>query len=339
VLELAVGCLAGVTVFAYWWETRAPHEARPTLRVAGAWSAAWLFIGLLPTALFGVFGDSGQATSYAAVYLIERALSVDNVFVFIVLMAAFEIPAPEHDRLVSRGSLFAFAVRSPAIVVGVALFEAVRPISYALGLLLVALAWQTARVDPGRVQGPGRLLAALQRRLPASEHVERRWVVSRDGRRQVTPALMCLVALVLADFAFAADSIPAGLAISREQLLLLTANLFALLGLRPLYRTILIARARLRYMNHTIAVLLLLAGLKLLAKDVVEIGPVASLAFVSVIFAVGSAVSLSTRRSTFSRRGAAPRVPPNRCGTRDRALGDRSLAPERGPPDSESLPR
>jgi len=295
--ELAVGCLAGVTVLAYWWETRrASREARATLRVAGTWSAAWLLIGLLPTALFGVFGDSGQATSYAAVYLIERALSLDNVFVFVVLIAAFQIPAPEHNRLVSRGSLFAFAVRAPAIVIGVALFQAVHPISYALGLLLVALAWQTARADPGRVHAPGRVLAALQRRLPVSEHVERRWIVSRDGRRLLTPALMCLLALVLADVAFAADSIPAGLAISHEQLLLLSANLFALLGLRPLYQIVLIARARLGYMNHTIALLLLLAGLKLLASDIVEVGPVASLVAVSVIFAVGSAVSLYAAR-------------------------------------------
>ena len=295
-LELAVGCLAGMAVFAYWWETRAPHEARSTLRVAGAWSAAWLLIGLLPTALFGAFGDSGQATSYAAVYLIERALSIDNVFVFVVLIAAFEIPAVEHDRLVSRGSLSAFALRAPAILVGVELFEAVHQISYALGLLLVALAWQTARADPGRVHAGGRVLVRLQRRLPVGEHVERRWIVSRDGRRQVTPALMCLVALVLADIAFAADSIPAGLAISRDPLLLLSANLFALLGLRPLYHLILIARARLRYMNYTIAVLLLLAGLKLLAKDIVEVGPLASLAAVSAIFALGSAISLYAAR-------------------------------------------
>jgi hypothetical protein len=79
--ELAVGCLAGVTVFAYWREARGPYGARSTMRVARAWSAAWLLIGLLPIALFGVFGDSGRATTYAAVYLIERALSVNNVFV------------------------------------------------------------------------------------------------------------------------------------------------------------------------------------------------------------------------------------------------------------------
>lgn len=338
-LELVVGCLAGAAAFAYWWETRAPHEVRPTLRVAGAWSVGWLLIGLLPTALFGVFGDSGQATSYAAVYLIERALSVDNVFVFVVLIAAFQIPAHEHDRLVSRGSLFAFAVRAPAIVIGVALFEAVHPITYVLGVLLVTLAWQTARADPGRVHDQGRLLVTLQRRLPVREHVEGRWVVSRDGRRHLTPALMCLVALVLADVAFAADSIPAGLAISHEQLLLLTANLFALLGLRALYRVILIARARLRYMNHTIAVLLLLAGLKLLAKDVVEVGPVASLASVGVTFAVGSTVALyMARRSQPAWRRGTRSVDPR--WEPERTLTDHGLAPQAGPLDSESpLPR
>ena len=101
--EIALGCLAGVTVLAYWWETRQkPHGARSTLRTAGMCTAVWLLMGLLPTALFGLFGDSGEATSYAAVYLIERALSIDNVFVFVVLIAAFEIPRSEQNRLVSR---------------------------------------------------------------------------------------------------------------------------------------------------------------------------------------------------------------------------------------------
>lgn len=295
--EVAGACLAGVTVFAYWWETRHPPlEARATLRSAGAWSAAWLLIGLLPTALFGAFGSSSEATSYAAVYLIERALSIDNVFVFVVLIAAFEIPRPEQNRLVSSGSLFAFGVRAPAILIGVALFDAVHVIGYALGLLLLALAWQTARADKAQVHGPGRLVTAQQKRLPVSEHVARRWVVSRDGRRQATPTLMCLIALVLADVAFAADSIPAGLAISDQQVLLLTANLYALLGLRPLYETIVIARARLRYMNQTIAVLLLLAALKLLSNEIVEVSPAASLVVVSTIFAVGAAVSLYATR-------------------------------------------
>jgi len=304
VRELAVGCLAGVTVLALWLETRSPRRrARSSLRVAAAWSGAWLLIGLLPAAVIGVFGDTGQATSYAAVYLIERALSVDNVFVFVVLIAAFQIPAREHDRLVNRASLAAFAVRAPAIVVGVALLDAVHPIGYALGVLLLALAWQAARSDPAKeAAGPSRAVAALQRRLPVGEHVQGRWIVSSGGRRRATPALLCLLALVLADLAFAADSIPAGLAISHDQVLLLTANLFALLGLRPLYHALVIARARVRYMNRTIAALLALAGLKLLAGDLVEVTPVMSLVAVSATFALGSAASLYATRRTARQR-------------------------------------
>ena len=94
-----------------------------------------------------------------------------------------------------------------------------------------------------------------------------------------------------------ADSIPAGLAISHQLPVLLTANLFALLGLRPLYQLIVIARARLRYINQTIAVLLLLAALKLLSSDIVHVGPAASLIVVGTAFAIGAAVSLSARRA------------------------------------------
>ena len=290
--EAAVGCVAGVTGLAYWWEARQQgSSARSSFSIAARWSVVWLLIGLLPTALFGLLADADEASAYAAVYLIERALSIDNVFVFVVLIAAFELPRTE------LASLLAFAVRAPAILVGVALFDAVHPIAYALGLLLLVLAWQTARAGSGHGHGSGRVVAALQRRLPVSEHVQRRWIVSRGDRRYATPALMCLIALVAADVAFAADSIPAGLAISHQLPVLLTANLFALLGLRPLYQLIVIARARLRYINQTIAVLLLLAALKLLSSDIVHVGPAASLIVVGTAFAIGAAVSLSARRA------------------------------------------
>jgi len=296
--EAAVGCVAGVTGLAYWWEARQQgSSARSSFSIAARWSVVWLLIGLLPTALFGLLADADEASAYAAVYLIERALSIDNVFVFVVLIAAFELPRTEQSRLVSLASLFAFAVRAPAILVGVALFDAVHPIAYALGLLLLVLAWQTARAGSGHGHGSGRVVAALQRRLPVSEHVQRRWIVSRGDRRYATPALMCLIALVAADVAFAADSIPAGLAISHQLPVLLTANLFALLGLRPLYQLIVSARARLRYINQTIAVLLLLAALKLLSSDIVHVGPAASLIVVGTAFAIGAAVSLSARRA------------------------------------------
>jgi tellurite resistance protein TerC len=267
-----------------------------------AWSAAWLVLGLLPTVLFAAYGRSGEAGAYAAVYLIERALSIDNVFVFIVLIAAFEIPTEEHERLVASGSIFAFVVRVPAILVGVALFEAAHLVSYILGALLLVLAWQTARGGGETAHSGGRALEWLRRRVRVSEHVARRWVVRREGRRALTPAALCLLALVLADLAFALDSIPAGLAISHRPVLLLSANLLALLGLRPLYQVVLLARERLRYMDQTIALLLALAALKLLLGDVVEVGPIASVLVVSAAFVLGVALSIWATRKRASAR-------------------------------------
>jgi len=299
-LYVALGAQAVLVIGAYWLETRT-GSGRPTsvVRRALAWSGVWLLLGLLPTLWFGLFESAHSASAYAAVYLIERALSLDNVFVFAVLIAAFEIPGSDRDRLVSFGALSAFALRVPAILLGVAVFEASHVVGYVLGALLLVLAWQTARSHE-QAPGPNRIVKYLQRRLPVSEHVPRRWIFVRDGRREVTPMLLCLIAIVFADLAFAVDSIPAALAISSDTVLLLTANLLALLGLRALFQLVTIARERLLYMDQTIAVLLLLVGVKLLVAEAVEVGPLASLAAVLVVLAAGTAASLrasSTRRT------------------------------------------
>ncbi len=262
------------------------------MRGALVWSGAWLALGLLPTVWFGLFDSPHNAGSYAAVYLIERALSLDNVFVFAVLIATFEIPGAEQDRLVSFGALSAFALRIPAILLGVAVFDASHVVGYVLGALLIVLAWHTARSGGEHPGGPSRVVAMLQRRLPLSAHVPRRWLVVRDGRRQITPLLLCLIAIVLADLTFAVDSIPAALAISNDATLLLTGNLLALLGLRALFALVAIARQRLLYMDRTIAVLLALVGLKLLGGGVVHVGPLESLAAVVIVLGTGTAVSL-----------------------------------------------
>lgn len=302
--------LAGQVVLvagAFWLETRASRDARRSpVRGALVWSGAWLALGLLPTLWFGLFDAPRAASSYAAVYLIERALSLDNVFVFAVLIATFEIPVAEQDRLVSYGALSAFALRVPAILLGVAVFDASHVVGYVLGGLLIVLAWQTTRSRGEKSSGPNRVVALLQRRLPVSEHLGRRWLVVRDGRREVTPLLLCLIAIVFADLTFAVDSIPAALAISNDATLLLTGNLLALLGLRALFALVTIARERLLYMDQTIAVLLALVGVKLLAGGLVQVGPLESLAAVVFVLAAGTAVSLRASGPRRPRRIADP---------------------------------
>src|ERR1700710_2784002 len=302
-LYVALGAQAVLVIAAYWLETRTgAGERNGAVRRALLWSGVWLLLGLLPTLWFGLVEGAHSASSYAAVYLIERALSLDNVFVFAVLIAAFEIPGAERERLVSFGALSAFALRVPAIVLGVPVFEAAHLVGYALGALLLVLAWQTARSREEQAPGPNRVVAYLQRRLPVSEHVPRRWLGVREGRREVTPMLLCLVAIMLADLAFAVDSIPAALAISHDAKLLLVGNLLALLGLRALFQLVTVARERLRYMDQTIAVLLLLVGVKLLPAQAVRGGPLASLAAVIVVLAAGTAVSLRASSAGPRRR-------------------------------------
>lgn len=291
-LYLALGGQAVLVAFAYWWERRACLDDRSRVRHALMWSGIWFALGLLPTLLFGLLQGAGSASAYAAVYLIERALSLDNVFVFAVLISAFEIPNLDQDRVVSDGALFAFALRIPAIFAGVALFDASHLVSYALGVLLIVMAWHTARADHRQTPGPSRIITALQRWLAVSDHTGYRWVVTRDGQRQITPVLLCLAAIAVADIAFALDSIPAALAISHDTALLLSANLLALLGLRALYQLVALARERLRYMDQTIAALLMLVAVKLLSEDLLHIGPLASLLVVVIVLGSGAGISL-----------------------------------------------
>ena len=308
-LYVALGGQALLVVGAFWLETRAARDTSSSpIRSALIWSGAWLALGLLPTLWFGLFDAPHRAGSYAAVYLIERALSLDNVFVFAVLIATFKIPADEQSRLVSFGAIAAFALRVPAILLGVAVFNASHIVGYVLGGLLIVLAWQTARSRGEQAEGPSRVVAMLRRRLPLSEHVPRRWLLVREGRREVTPLLLCLIAIMLADLTFAVDSIPAALAISNDATLLLTGNLLALLGLRALFSLVAIARERLLYMDQTIAVLLLLVGVKLLAGGVLHVGPLESLASVVLVLGLGTAISL---RASRSGNGGPPVVRPS----------------------------
>ena len=296
-LYVALGGQLVLVAGAFWLEARASRQAdRSAARGALFWSVVWLALGVLPTLWFGLFESAHAASSYAAVYLIERALSLDNVFVFAVLIATFEIPSGEQDRLVSFGALSAFALRIPAILLGVAVFDASHVVGYVLGGLLIVLAWQTARSPGGESSGPSRVVAMLQRRLPVAAPHGRRWVIRRNGRREITPLLLCLIAIVFADLTFAVDSIPAALAISNDATLLLTSNLLALLGLRALFQIVSIARERLRYMDQTIAVLLAMVGVKLLAAGVVHVGPLESLAAVGLVLGAGTAVSLRASR-------------------------------------------
>ena len=265
-----------------------------TFRESVVWSIGWLVLGLAITGPVWVINGSEHAVNYVTVYLIERSLSLDNLFVFILLFAYFGVPQALRPRLLFWGIIAALVLRGLAILGGTALIEEFHVVLYILGVLLLVLAYRIYRgvgedVDPDR----NLVVRGVRRIFPVTAGFrEGHWFVRDDGRRHVTPAFLCLAAIVAADIAFAVDSIPAAFAITRDPLIIWMGNVFALIGLRSLFALVEGLIRRFRYLDQTIAVVLALIAVKLLLEPVVKIGPVASLAMVAIAFAVGIGASL-----------------------------------------------
>jgi tellurite resistance protein TerC len=267
-----------------------------TFRESVAWSIAWLVLGLTVTGPVWAINGGEHAVNYVTVYLIERSLSLDNLFVFILLFAYFGVPQAHRARLLFWGIIAALALRGLAILGGTALIEEFHVVLYVLGVLLLVLAYRIYRgvgdeVDPDR----NLVVRGVRRIFPVTDGFrDGHWFVREgdDRRRYVTPAFLCLAAIVAADLAFAVDSIPAAFAITRDPLIIWMGNVFALVGLRALFVLVEGLIRRFRYLDQTIAVVLALIAVKLLIEPVVKIGPVASLAMVAIAFAVGIGASL-----------------------------------------------
>jgi tellurite resistance protein TerC len=266
----------------------------PAFGEALAWSVGWLVMSLAAALVVLAFRDGADAILYSTVYLIERSLSLDNLFVFLMLFAYFGVPYLYRPRLLFWGIVAALALRAAFILAGVTLIQRFHVVVYLLGGALLVLAYRVFRgveesVDPDR----NLLVRAVRRLYPVTgEFHGQRWFVRRDGRRFATPLLLCLAAIVFADLAFAIDSIPAAFAITRDPLLIWMGNVFALLGLRALFVLVEGLIARFRFLDETIAVVLGAVGVKLLAADLVEVGPLASLAVIAAVFGAGIGASV-----------------------------------------------
>jgi len=245
-----------------------------------------------------VLSDADDAITYTTVYFIERSLSLDNLFVFLLLFAYFGIPEAYRARLLFWGIAAALVLRGLAILGGVALIEQFHFVIYVLGVLLLVLAWRILRgveegVDPNR----NLMVRAVRKVMPVADHFDgRRWFTRVDGHRQATPIFVCLAAIVAADIAFAIDSIPAAFAITRDSVLIWMGNIFALLGLRALFVLVEGLIRRFRYLDETIAIVLALVAVKLLLEDTYKVGHVASLAVVACAFTIGIVASLVADR-------------------------------------------
>jgi tellurite resistance protein TerC len=287
--------LAGVTVIFLWVDLHFFARGRePTFREGVVWSIGWLVVSLLAALVVLLLSDRDDAVTYTTVYFIERSLSLDNLFVFLLLFSYFGVPEQHRARLLFWGIVAALFLRGLAILGGVTLIKEFHVVIYALGVMLLVLAWRILRgvdenVDPDR----NAMVRLVRRFWPVTgEFHGKRWFVDRDGRRWATPMFLCLTAIVAADLAFAVDSIPAAFAITTDAVLIWMGNVFALLGLRALFVLVEGLIHRFRYLDETIALVLAAVGVKLLMEDVYVVGPLASLAVIAVFFAVGIAASV-----------------------------------------------
>ncbi len=287
--------LAGATIVFLWIDLHFFARGRePSFREGVYWSVGWLVVSLLATIVVLVLSNTDDAVTYTTVYFIERSLSLDNLFVFILLFSYFGVPEEYRARLLFWGIVAALVLRGLAILGGVALIEQFHFVIYVLGVLLLVLAYRILKgvaenVDPDK----NFVVRGVRRIFPVTgEYHEGHWFVEQDGKRHVTPLFLCLAAIVAADIAFAVDSIPAAFAITRDSVLIWMGNVFALLGMRALFVLVEGLIRRFRYLDETIAFVLALVAVKLLLEDLYKIGPVASLLMVAACFVVGIVASL-----------------------------------------------
>jgi TerC family integral membrane protein len=279
---------------------RGHHEV--SIREALIGTIGWTALGFAFTAVVALLGDSHDSTAYVTGYLLEKTLSLDNVAVFAVLFAGFSVPRVMRSRLLSIGVLVALVLRIVFIAAGLAVLQAAHVVLYGFGALLVFTGLRMlVRHEPEHEPKPSRALALVGRVLPISpdydgdRYLTRRPTASGRIRRHATPLLAVIIAIAAADVVFAVDSIPAVFGVTTEPFLVVSANAFAVLGLRPTYFLLAGAMQRFVYLQAGLAIVLLGVGAKMLLADVVHIPAWANLAGVVVVLGVAIGLSLGRR--------------------------------------------
>lgn len=269
------------------------HARQESLRRSLLWSAFWVGIGLAFTALVWVVRGHDGAMSYVTAYLIEKSLSVDNLFVFLALFGYFAVPPENQHRVLFWGILGAIITRGLFIFGGVALLTQFHWLIYPLGAVLVFTGARMAfggetEVDPNK----NPIIRFASRTLPFTRayHGEA-FAVIIDGGLRFTPLVLVLIAIETTDIVFAVDSVPAALAVSRDAFVIFTSNIFAILGLRALYFVLAGTVLTLRFLRHALAIILVLIGCKMILARWVEVPTSASLIGVAAI--LGGAIGLS----------------------------------------------
>ena len=263
---VTVVAIVGLFVFDFYSHVRTPHE--PTFRESAIWSSGYIGLALAFGGFVAWQWGGRYAGEYYAGFVTEKALSVDNLFVFVIIMATFAVPRMYQQKVLLIGIVLALAMRGVFIAVGAAAIAEFSWVFYLFGAFLIYTAAKLLRESGHEVEHEqrrdSRVVALAKRFLPTTEEYHGDRLLARvDGRRVVTPLLLALLAIGFADLLFALDSIPAIYGLTSEPYLVFTANAFALMGLRQLFFLIGGLLDRLVYLSYGLAIILAFIGVKL----------------------------------------------------------------------------
>jgi tellurite resistance protein TerC len=280
---------------------RKSHEVN--VKEALSWTFIWIFLALIFNGIIYYWRGQQQALEFFTGYLVEKALSVDNIFVFIMIFSYFQIPTKYQHKVLFWGIIGALIMRVFFIFAGVALLEKFHFTIYIFGALLIFTGYKmfnhnNTKIDPDK----NPVIRFFKRFMPVTPTLhEDKFFIKNAGRRFATPLFLVLILIETTDLIFAVDSIPAILAITRDQFIVYTSNVFAILGLRSLYFALAGVVHRFWLLSYGLAIVLIFVGLKMVIVDFYKIPIEYSLLFIATIIAGSVILSLKWKNPKSSQ--------------------------------------
>lgn len=274
---------------------RKTHEV--SVKEAITWTVVWVVLAMVFNYFIFIWKGQQQALEFFTGYLVEKALSVDNIFVFIMIFTYFQIPGKYQHKVLFWGIIGALIMRVIFIFAGVALIEKFHITIYIFGALLLFTGYKMfthgdAKIEPER----NPVIKLVRRFLPVTHDLhDDKFFIKENGKRLATPLFLVLVLIETTDLIFAVDSIPAILAITQDQFIVYTSNVFAILGLRSLYFALAGVVHRFWLLTYALAVVLVFVGVKMLLIDVYKIPIEYSLLFIATIITLSILLSLKIK--------------------------------------------
>ncbi|MFC8088613.1 TerC family protein [Streptomyces sp. NPDC057301] len=297
---------------------RKPHDV--SIREAGTWTIVWVVLACLFGLGLFVHGGGGPTGEFFAGYITEKSLSVDNLFVFVLIMGKFAVPSQYQQRVLMVGVIVALVLRAGFIAAGAAIISAFSWVFYLFGAFLIWTAWkliQDARKEEHEEEyEESKLLKAVEKRFGVADRYHgTKLFITENGKRVMTPMLVVMLAIGSTDVLFALDSIPAIYGLTQDPYIVFTANAFALMGLRQLYFLIGGLLKKLVHLSYGLSIILGFIGVKLVLHalhesgvHVPEISIPFSLGFIVLVLAITTVTSLRASKKQEQEQAESERM-------------------------------